>query len=99
MAVISAGPKTVSRLPQLIEMTPGEAWIAVVIASIQPRSSLGAKYTRIDAPGAIDPATSISSITSPSADFGLPTGELVAPLMERGSTYGVGRPTPEKYAS
>src|ERR1700689_1598398 len=56
--------------PQLIEITLGlfvVSWTAVVIASINPWSVFGAKYTAIFAPGATDAATSISNITSPSA--------------------------------
>src|ERR1700690_3745414 len=55
--------------PQLIDITLGlfvVSCTAVVMASINPWSVLGVKYTAILAPAATEPATSISSITSPS---------------------------------
>ena len=61
----SSGP------PQLIEITPGLRSLsctAALIASKNPFPLLGAKYTAMLAFGATAPATSTSSITSPSAE-------------------------------
>src|SRR5471030_2010177 len=77
--------------PQLIDSTEGRlvaSWIAVENASTHPWSVLGAKYTTSLAPGATDPATAISRITSVSA---LAPGELTAPSMPTDDTAGTGR--------
>src|SRR5271156_93907 len=65
---VSSGP------PQLMLMTIGVglAWAASLIASMKAWSVLGPKYTTWAAPGATDPATSMSSSTSPSAPDGSP---------------------------
>jgi len=52
------------------------SWIEELSAPMNPSSVFGAKYTAIFAPGATAPATSMSSITSPSGPLGLPVGLL-----------------------
>src|SRR5271155_4473264 len=78
--------------PQLIETIEGfnvASCTAVVTASMNPWSVLGAKYAAICAAGATAPATSMSSSTSPSAPLGSPVGEFVAPSTETEVTFGV----------
>ena len=59
----------------------------------------GAKYTAMVAPGAIEPTTSTSRTTSPSALFGSPVGAFPAPSTDTAVTLGVvARPSPLKYA-
>src|SRR5579871_3873945 len=80
-----------SAFPQLMEMTEGwcsASCTAVVMASRKPRSLLGAKYTTIDAPGAMEPTTSISSITSRSGPEGSPVGAFCPPSTEMLDTWG-----------
>ena len=66
------------------------------MASMKPCSVFGAKYTAMLAPGAIDPATSMSISTSPSAP---PPGLFTAPSTLTATTFGVGIWTEEKYMS
>ena len=91
---MSSGP------PQLIETTDGR-WVvsltAVETASMNPASVLGAKYTTIDAAGAIAPIISMSSITSPSALVSIP-GEFAPPSTLTAVTFGGASPSPWKYA-
>src|SRR5580704_8539525 len=78
--------------PQLMEMIEGfnlASCAAVVTASMNPWSVFGAKYTAICAAGAIAPATSMSSSTSPSGPLASPVGEFVAPSTETAVTFGV----------
>ena len=101
-AALQSKPK-VSNSPQaqLIDSTDGAlaaSWTAVVMTSTQPCSVQGAKYTAIRAPGATDPATSMSRVTSVSGDAGLPDGEFAAPSTPTGVSVGAGRPRPVKYA-
>ena len=80
MAVMDCAVHVDSGPPQLMEMTDGllvVSWIAVVMASRKPASVFGLKYTAIRACGAIEPATSISSMTSPSGPSASPVGLLV----------------------
>src|SRR6185437_4305436 len=98
-AVSEACTQFPSGPPQLIEITDG-VWVvsctAVEIASMNPWSVFGAKYTAILAPGAMAPATSMSSATSPSALSGV-VGAFVPPSTETETTAGVERFSPEKY--
>ena len=89
---VSSGP------PQLMLMTVGVglAWAASLIASTKAWSVLGPKYTTCAAPGATDPATSMSSSTSPSAPEGS-AGALDPPSTLTAVTVGTDRPRPEKY--
>src|SRR5208282_6879635 len=85
-----------SGLPQLIETTEGRfavSWRASLSPSRNPRSVLGAKYTTTRAPGATDPATSMSSSTSPSGPSGFPVGAFPAPSTETTVTFGAGTPS------
>ena len=66
------------------------------MASMKPCSEFGAKYTAMFAPGAIEPATSMSISTSPSAE---PPGLFTAPSTLTATTLGVGSWTEEKYMS
>ena len=70
---------TSSGAPQLMERTLG--WFVVskraaLMASMEPCSEFGAKYTAMFAPGAMKQATSMSISTSPSAE---PPGLFTAP--------------------
>src|SRR5271168_3807991 len=95
-AIIDCADQLDSGLPQLIEITDGgPLWVsckAVVRASIKPCELLVVKYTAMLAPGAMAPATSISSATSPSASSGLLAGPgaFVAPSTETEVTRGSG---------
>ncbi len=83
-----------SLCPQLmlIAVGVGLAWAAWVTASRKPSSVFGAKYTYCAAFGAIAPATSMSSSTSPSAPLGSPVGALEAPSTPTAVTDGVASP-------
>jgi hypothetical protein len=70
--------------------------MAVVIASRNPASVLGVKYTTSVASGAIDPATSTSSITSPSGPSALPVGWLLPPSTETETSFGAVSPSEVK---
>ncbi len=72
MAVRAEALHWSSLCPQLmlIAVGAGVACAAWVTASRKPASVFGAKYTNCAAPGAIAPATSMSSNTSPSAPCG-----------------------------
>src|SRR2546423_1362528 len=83
--------------PHEIDTTSHSA-TACLIAARKPWSVFGAKYTRNAAPGAIAPATSMSSSTSPSAPLG-PSGWLTPPATSTAVTDGAGRLRPAKYAS
>ena len=89
----SSGP------PQLMLITigVGAAWAASLIASTKAWSVLGPKYTTCAAPGATEPATSMSRSTSPSAPLGSEPGALDAPSTTAAVTVGTGRARPEKY--
>src|ERR1700751_1048084 len=92
MEVIACCVQDDSGPPQLIEMTEGLfvlSCTAVVIAFRNPASVLSAKYATILLPGAMAPATSISSITSPSGPSGLPVGSLLALPTDTADTVGV----------
>ena len=83
--------------PQLMEMTEGlftASWAALVIAWMNPWVVLGAKNITIFAFGAMDAATSMSSITSPSASE---PGVFDPPSTETSTTSGAGRFRPWKY--
>jgi hypothetical protein len=60
------------------------------MASRNPASVLGAKYTTILAPGATAPITSISSMTSVSGPLVSPVGAFWAPSTETAVTVGAG---------
>jgi len=84
-----------SGAPQLIDTTDGRRTVsctAVVIASRNPWSVFGAKYTTIRAPLAIAPTTSMSSMTSPSAPLGSPVGAFRPRSTDTAVTDGVRRP-------
>jgi len=87
---------------ELIDISDGlriASCTAVVTASINPWSVLGAKYAAICAPGATAPTTSMSSCTSPSAPLGSPVGEFEAPSTETAVTFGVETPRLPKKVS
>ena len=75
----------------LIAVGVGLACTAVLTASTKPWSVLGAKYTTWAAPGATEPATSMSSKTSPSAPFGSWPAAFTAPSTLAAVTEGTGR--------
>ena len=89
---LSSGP------PQLMLITTGVgvAWAAALIASTKAWSVSGPKYTTWAAPGAVDPATSMSSSTSPSAPLGSEPGALEPPSTLAAVTDGTSRLRPEK---
>src|ERR1700761_450119 len=95
MAVRDCSDHWSSDWPQLIETAIGlgVACTAWEIASMNPWSVLGPKYTSWAAPGATPPTTMMSSSTSPSASW---PGELVLPSTPTAVTEGTGRPSPEK---
>ena len=62
---------------------------AVVMAFRNPASVFSAKYTTMLEPGAIDPQTSMSSITSPSGPLASPVGLLLPLPTETADTLGV----------
>src|ERR1700683_1452518 len=77
--------------PQLMDSTEGLRWLsctAVVTASTQPGSVKCEKYTARRAPGATDPATSISSITSVSGLSCPGAGLLCMPSTDTAVTEG-----------
>ena len=88
----SSGP------PQLMLITigVGVAWAASLIASTKAWSVLGPKYTTCAAPGATEPATSMSRSTSPSAPLGSEPGALDALSTLAALTDSAGRPRPEQ---
>src|SRR5581483_11219056 len=99
MACIACAVQLDSGPPQLIEITVGLCVVsctAVVIASRKPWSVFGAKYTAIVAALASAPATSISSITSPSGPLASPVGEFWPPSTPIGTTVGSGSDSPLK---
>src|SRR5450631_4533424 len=71
--------------------------MAVVTASRKPASVLGVKYTTMFAAGAIDPTTSMSSMTSPSGPFAAPVGEFVPWSTDTAETLGEPTLSPVKY--
>ena len=87
-----------SLCPQLmlIAVGAGVACAACVTASRKPASVFGAKYTSCRAAGAMAPATSMSSSTSPSAPFGSCPATLAAPSTPTAVTDGVASPRPPK---
>jgi hypothetical protein len=92
IACIACAVHCDSAAPQLIEMIDGArtwSWTAMVMASRKPRSVFGAKYTAMVAPGATAPATSMSSMTSPSALSGV-EGEFCPPSTETAVIDGSG---------
>src|SRR3979490_787133 len=74
----------------------GVACTAVLTASRKPRSVFGAKYTSWLAPGASAPTTSMSSMTSPSAELGSPVGVFLPPSTSTALTCGRGTFRPAK---
>src|ERR1044071_1102911 len=89
-----------SGLPQLIETTDGlrtVSWMAALRALRTPAAVWATKKTAIFALRTSPPATSISSMTSPSGPLGLPVGELCAPDTETAVTLGLGIPSEAKY--
>src|SRR6201992_4164002 len=95
MAVRDCAAHWSSDWPQLIETAigVGVACTAWEIASMNPWSVLLPKYTTWTAPGATPPMTSMSSSTSPSADW---PGEVDPPSTPTAVTEGTGSPSPEK---
>src|ERR1700733_368525 len=99
MAVIACAVQVDSGPPQLMEMTDGRlvvSWIAVVMASRKPASVLGLKYTTMFAAGAMDPTTSMSSMTSPSGPSTWPVGAFVPWSTDTAETLGDPTFIPEK---
>ena len=82
--------------PTVTAVGVGLACTAVLTASTKPWSVLGAKYTTWAAPGATEPATSMSSSTSPSAPFGSWPAALTAPSTLAAVTEGTGSFSPPK---
>ena len=60
------------------------------MASRNPASVLGAKYTAMLAPEATAPATSMSSMTSVSGPLVSPVGAFCPPSTETATTAGAG---------
>ena len=103
-ALSACGVLSSSVEPQLIEITEGLRTLscrAVLTAARKPLSVFRAKYTAIFALGATAPATSMSSMTSPSA-FGSFPGRLAPtpPSLPTPTavTSGIGNPSDLKYA-